>query len=95
MHRLLAILAFYKPFVVWSLIANAIIGFFNPYVVPAIFTKLFLTVFTWYYMSETPNKRQLTFYKNLGVSALKLFSYIFIMDCILTIIFLTIFKEFT
>ncbi|GAA4245789.1 hypothetical protein GCM10022292_29530 [Winogradskyella damuponensis] len=95
MYRFLAILAFYRPFVVWSFIANAIIGFFNPIIAPALVTKLFLTIFAWYYVSETNNKRKLTFYKNLGISTLKLFSVIFILDCILTIIFLTIFKEFT
>jgi hypothetical protein len=95
MQRLLAILAFYKPFVVWSFIVTAIIGFFNPHVVPAIVTKLFLTVFAWYYVSETPNKRKLTFYKNIGISPIKLFSSMFIVDCILTIGFLLVFKEFT
>jgi hypothetical protein len=95
MQRFLAILAFYKTFVVWSFIVTAIIGFFNPQLVPAIITKLFLTVFAWYYISETPNKRKLTFYKNLGISPLPLFSVMFIVDCILTIIFLTVFKEFT
>ena len=95
MQRLLAILAFYKPFVVWSFIVTAIIGFFNPQLVPAIATKLFLTVFAWYYVSETSNKHKLTFYKNLGISPLKLFSSMFVVDCILTIGFLIIFKEFT
>ncbi len=95
MQRLLAILAFYKPFVVWSFILTAIIGFFNPHLAPAIVTKLFLTVFAWYYVSETPNKRKLTFYKNIGISPLKLFSSMFVVDCILTISFLLVFKEFT
>lgn len=95
MYRFLAILSFYKPFVVWSFIATAIVAFFNPHIAPAIVTKLFLTVFVWYYVSETPNKRKLTFYKNLGISPLKLFSIMFIVDCILTIIFLTVFQEFT
>lgn len=95
MYRFLAILTFYRTFIVWSFIVNAIIGFFIPLIVPALVTKLFLTVFAWYYVSETNNKRKLTFYKNLGISTLKLFSFIFIIDCILTIIFITILKEFT
>ncbi len=74
MYRFLAILSFYRPFVVWSFTANAIIAFFNPYVVPALFTKLFLTVFVWYYVKETPNKRKLTFYRNLGISSFKSFN---------------------
>jgi hypothetical protein len=95
MHRFLAILAFYKLFVVWSFIVTAIIGFFNPYLAPAITTKLFLTIFAWYYVSETPIKRKLIFYKNLGITPFKLFSIMFLVDCFLTIIFLTVFKEFT
>ncbi len=95
MYRFLAILTFYKPFVVWSFIATVIIAFFNPYVAPAIVTKLFLTVFAWYYVSETPNKRKLTFYKNLGISPFKLFSIMFIVDSLLTITYLTVFNEFT
>tara|TARA_R100001369_G_scaffold23549_3_gene43335 strand:- start:16028 stop:16273 length:246 start_codon:yes stop_codon:yes gene_type:complete len=80
---------------VWSFVVNAIIGFINPHVAPALITKLFLTVFAWYYVSETNEKRKLTFYKNLGISQILLFSVVFIVDCILTIIFLTVFKEFT
>ena len=94
MQRFLAILAFYKSFVVWSFIVTAIGAFFNAHLAPAIITKLFLTVFAWYYVNETHNKRKLTFYKNLGISPLKLFSIVFFLDCILTIIFLIVFKEF-
>ena len=95
MHRLLTILAFYKPFVTWSFIANFIVAFFSTQIIPGIITKLFLTVFAWYYVHETNQRRKLTFYKNLGISPLKLFSTLFILDIILTIIFLIIFKEFT
>jgi hypothetical protein len=95
MQRFLTILAFYKPFVVWSFAVNALMGFFNPHLAPAIITKLFLTVFVWYYVSETNVRRKLTFYKNLGLSTFKLFSSLFLIDIILTICFLLVFKEFT
>ena len=95
MHRILAILAFYKPFLVWSFVINSIIAFLNPQIAPALVTKLFLTVFAWYYVHETNEKRKLTFYKNLGITPITLFSIVFIVDSILTIIFLSIFKEFT
>jgi hypothetical protein len=45
MHRLLAILAFYKPFVTWSFITNIIVAFLSAQIIPGIITKLFLTVF--------------------------------------------------
>ena len=95
MQRFLTILAFYRPFVVWSFAVNVIMGFFNPHLVPVIVTKLFLTVFAWYYVSETNVKRKLIFYKNLGISTFKLFSSLFLVDIILTISFLIVFKEFT
>ncbi len=95
MQRFLTILAFYKPFVVWSFLVNVTLGFFNPHFAPAIVTKLFLTVFVWYLVNETHAKRKLTFYKNLGISTLMLFSTLFLVDIILTIGFLTVFKEFT
>ncbi|MBO3116262.1 hypothetical protein J4050_05855 [Winogradskyella sp. DF17] len=95
MQRFLAILAFYKSFVAWSFLINAIVAFFNPHLLPAITTKLFLTIFIWYYVNETNQRRKLTFYKNLGISPLVLFSIMFLVDCVLTIIFLSIFKEFT
>ncbi|MDO1499917.1 hypothetical protein Q2T40_07220 [Winogradskyella maritima] len=95
MQRFLTILAFYKPFVVWSFAINVLLGFFNPHLMPVIVTKLFLTVFAWYYVNETNAKRKLTFYKNLGISPLTLFSSLFLVDITLTIGFLTVFKEFT
>jgi hypothetical protein len=95
MQRLLAILVFYRSFVVWSFFVNAIVAFFNPQLVPAIVTKLFLTVFAWYYVNETNQRRKLTFYKNIGISPILLFSTMFLLDCVLTIVFLVIFKEFT
>ncbi len=70
-------------------------GFLNSHIVPVIVAKLFLTVFLWYYVTETHAKRKLTFYKNLGISEFKLFSSLFLIDITLTIGFLTIFKEFT
>ena len=95
MHRLLAILAFYKPFVTWSFTTNIIVAFLSAQIIPGIITKLFLTVFAWYYVHETNQRRKLTFYKNLGISPLKLFSILFILDIIFTVIFIIIFREFT
>ena len=95
MQQFLTILAFYRPFVVWSFVINAILGFINPLIIPAIVTKLFLTVFVWYIVTETNAKRKLTFYKNLGISPIKLFSILFLVDISITVSFLVVFKEFT
>ncbi|MBT8266351.1 MAG: hypothetical protein KJO41_11290 [Bacteroidia bacterium] len=94
MQQFLTILAFYRPFVVWSFIVNIAIAIVNPFVIPAIITKLFMTVFVWYLVTETNARRKLTFYKNLGISPFKLFSVLFLFDISMTIGFLVVIKEF-
>jgi len=94
MQQLISILAFYRSYILWSFIINIAITIVNPYIIPAVITKLLLTIFLWYFINETSAKRKLTFYKNLGVSPLKLFSTLFFVDILITIIFLQIIKEF-
>lgn len=86
MNHFLALFNFYKLFIYASLIVTIIIGVINPNYAAAIVTKLFLTALAWYFMSETRNKQKLTFYKNLGISPIILFSFVFILDSILTVI---------
>ena len=94
MHQLKSILSFYKQFVVWSFIINIAIAIVFPFVSTAILTKLLLTIFVWYMVSETDAKRKLISYKNLGVSTLKLFSVLFLVDIFFTITFIVVIKEF-
>ena len=94
MQQLLSILTFYRSFVVWSFLVNIAITIINPHIIPAILTKLLLTIFVWYLLNETNAKRKLIFYKNLGISTLKLLSVLFFIDCIITISFLVVIKEF-
>ena len=94
MQQLLSILAFYRPFVIWSFVINIAIAIVNPFVFTALLTKLLLTIFVWYMANETNAKRKLIFYKNLGISSLKLFSTLFLVDIIITITFITLIKEF-
>ncbi len=94
MKLLYVLFNFYKLFFVWSLIITIIIGAINPDYAAAILTKLFLTGFAWYYISETSNKQKLTFYKNLGISPLVLFSFVFAIDCIFTVFVIFLIKQF-
>ena len=94
MQQLLSILAFYKPFVMWSFVVNIAIAIVFPFVFISILTKLLLTIFVWYMANETNKKRKLIFYKNLGISTVKLFSTLFLVDIIITITFITLIKEF-
>ncbi|PTM09109.1 MAG: hypothetical protein DA407_06520 [Bacteroidetes bacterium] len=94
MQKLLTILAFYKPFVIWSFLVNIAITIVNPFIVPAIITKLMLTIFVWYFVNETNTRRKLIFYNNLGISSIKLFSVMFFIDIFITIGYLILIKEY-
>ncbi|RLD28818.1 MAG: hypothetical protein DRI75_05445 [Bacteroidetes bacterium] len=94
MQQLLSILAFYRPFVIWSFIINIAIAIVYPFVFTAIVTKLLLTIFVWYLVNETNAKRKLIFCKNLGISTFKLFSILFLVDILLTVVFIVVIKEF-
>lgn len=93
MKRFNVLFNFYKLFIVWSLLITIVIGTINPNYTAGILTKLFLTGFAWYYMSETSNKQKLTFYMNLGISPVKLFSFVFIIDSIITVLTLFLIKH--
>lgn len=94
MQQIISILAFYRPFVLWSFVINVAIAIVNPFIMPAIVTKLLLTIFVWYMANETGAKRKLIIYKNLGIAPIKLFSILFLVDCFLTVSFIIIIKEF-
>lgn len=61
---------------------------------PAIVTKLLLTIFVWYLVNQTNAKRKLAIYRRLGISALKLFSILFLVDISITISFIVVIKEY-
>ena len=94
MQQFISILAFYRPFILWSFIINIIIVIMNPYIMPAVVTKLLLTIFVWFMVNETKAKRKLIIYKRLGISTIKLFSILFLVDISITLSFLMVIKEY-
>lgn len=63
-------------------------------IVTILIVKLLLIISLWHLLNQTHAKRKLTFYKNLGISSLKLFSLVFVIDAVFSIPFLLILKEF-
>lgn len=94
MQQLASILMFYRPYIIWSLIVNMLFAFIKFEVGLIITSKLILVLLLWYILNETRAKRKLILYKKLGVSTIKLFSLLFIMDLVISIPFLLILKEF-
>jgi len=94
MRKLSSIIVFYSPLFLWSFAINLLIVIYNPQLVSAIVTKLFLTAITWYIMSRTDWRRKIIVYKNKGISAITLFSALFVIDALITSGFILIMKEF-
>ena len=94
MQQLSALFIFYRPYILWSFSLNMFLSLIGYSLFPIFLIKLALVAFLWYLMNETNAKRKLIFYKNLGLSTFKLFSYIFIIDFILSLPFLLIVQEF-
>jgi len=84
LQRFEAILVFYKPYFLWSFAITILLVVFNPYILPILITKFLFTIFLWYFMNETTAKRNLIFYKNLGISNFRLFSTLFLIDIFIT-----------
>ncbi|PWH83077.1 hypothetical protein DIS18_00545 [Algibacter marinivivus] len=63
-------------------------------IIPILIIKLLLVIFLLYISNETKAKRKLIFYKNLGISSLKLFSYLYLIDILISLPFLILLKEF-
>jgi hypothetical protein len=94
MQQLLSILLFYRPFIIWSLILNMVFSFINLDIIIILIVKLLLVLSLWHLLNETHARRKLAFYKNLGITTLKLFSFIFIIDALFSLPFLIILREF-
>ena len=65
-----------------------------PDLISALITKLFLVVLLWLLLKDNSVRRKLRYYRIVGVSNLKFFSTLFILDCAITIPFLSLLKEF-
>lgn len=93
-QRFGAILLFYKPYVLWSFGVTLFLMAFKSNLAIIYMAKLFLIIFLWYFLSKTTAKRKLLFYKNLGISTLKLFSVIYIIDVFITTFFFKLIGDF-
>lgn len=94
MQQFYSIFVFYKPLIIWSIALNMVLLFLKYEMFPILILKVLLVVFLWYYLYETPAKQKLLYFKNLGISTLKMFSYLVIIDLIISVPFLLILEEF-
>jgi hypothetical protein len=95
MHRLRAILVFYKSLLIWSFMINVLFIMVTPYIYITILTKLFLLILVLYFLNKTKDKPKLMICKKLNMSQNKIFAVIFILDTIMTTSSLSVIKVFT
>ena len=94
MQKMMSILIFYKSFIVWSFGINIFLTILSPKIYVLISTKLFLTALIWYFVKAINGHKILKVYRNIGISAFKLFMSIFLIDSLLTLFYLLIIREF-
>lgn len=94
MQQFYAILLFYKPFFSWSCGINFLLLLLGFEIIPLFLVKMFLVIILWFFITESTVNRQLTLYKKLGISTLKLLVLFFVIDVLLSIPFLLIVKVF-
>tara|TARA_R110000751_G_scaffold95971_2_gene187414 strand:- start:584 stop:874 length:291 start_codon:yes stop_codon:yes gene_type:complete len=92
--QVLSILNYYKSMAFWSFIVTLAIIAINPELILALSTKLFLIFVLWFMISDRKVRQRLGFYKIRGVSNIKFFTVIFLIDCTVTSAFFTLIKEF-
>ena len=56
--------------------------------------KLFILCFLYYFISQTKAKQRLIFFNNLGISNFKLFASIYLIDAVITILFVSLISTF-
>lgn len=94
LRQFTSILNYYKPLALWSFLVTLAITIINPELILALCTKLFLVFLLWIMISDRKLRQRLKFYKISGVSHLKFFTTIFVLDSLITIVFLSLIKGF-
>jgi len=89
-----SIIFYYKPLLVWSIVINFLIAVAHYNIFYALALKFFLIGLLWYILKERQIRKKLHFYKIVGISNLKLFTTIFLLDCLITIPFFLLLKCF-
>ena len=94
LRQFASILNYYKPLALWSFLVTIAITVIDPGLILALCTKLFLVFLLWIMISDRKLRQRLKFYKISGVSNLKFFSVIFLLDGFITCAFIYLIKGF-
>lgn len=78
----------------WSFMVTLAITIIKPELILMLSTKLFLIFVLWFMISDRKIRQRLRFYKIRGVSNLKFFAVIFLIDATFTSAFLVLIKGF-
>jgi len=93
-RQVTSILNYYKSMALYSFMVTLTVTIINPELLLAISTKLFLVFILWFMVSDRKLRQRLRFYKISGVSNLKFFSVIFLLDGLITCTFIHLIKGF-
>jgi hypothetical protein len=92
--QVLSILNYYKSMAFWSFIVTLAVTIINPELILALSIKLFMIFVLWFMISDRKVRQRLRFYRISGVSNIKFFTVIFLIDSAITSTFLVLIKGF-
>ncbi|MFT4803350.1 MAG: hypothetical protein ACJAZK_001412 [Psychroserpens sp.] len=92
--QVLSILNYYKSMAFWSFIVTFAVTIINPELILALSIKLFMIFVLWFMISDRKVRQRLRFYRISGVSNIKFFTVIFLIDSAITSTFLVLIKGF-
>jgi hypothetical protein len=92
--QVLSILNYYKSMAFWSFIVTLAVTIINPELILALSIKLFMIFVLWFMISDRKVRQRLRFYRISGVSNIKFFTVIFLIDSAVTSTFLVLIKGF-
>ncbi|MGB1308872.1 MAG: hypothetical protein ACPG6B_08175 [Oceanihabitans sp.] len=88
------IFIYYKALFWWSFTINLIVLLISKSILLTVVTKLFITLLFGLLLNDFSVRRKIGFYKMVGVSNLKLLSILFIIDCLVSFLFILLIKGF-
>ncbi|OIQ29582.1 MAG: hypothetical protein BM564_05060 [Bacteroidetes bacterium MedPE-SWsnd-G2] len=94
MKVLKAIFLFYKPLLIWSLVANIIISILMPQFGSALIVKFVIILVLYRVLTENQQQIISQVFNQLGLTLKRLLIYIFLIDITFTFSYLAVVKEF-
>lgn len=94
MKRLIPYFLFYRIYAVWFLSITTILAFGGFHYLAISLSKLLLILLLWHWLESYPSKKAINYIVRQDLATSLFFGVVYLIDCVITIPFLIILKEF-